>query len=134
MIAFIWTIYKLLANIRSVLQVLSTVYAHQIPTDGLAEVPRFLPSLLVSFCFFVKLFKERNGKISQYEFYALIQLKKKYFSLSSYFEADTSSASRSPPGLTAQGRGGGWNGCHMNTLRWFLTDVLLLVAAADNIP
>lgn len=74
---FLYAMYtNCYANIRSVLQVLSTVYAHQIPTDGLAEVPRFLPSLLAIFGFFVKLFKERKGKICQYEFYALIQLNK----------------------------------------------------------
>lgn len=74
---FLYAMYKnCYVNIRSVLQVLSSVYAHQIPTNGLAEVPRFLPSLLAIFCFFVKLFKERNGKMRQYEFYALIRLNK----------------------------------------------------------
>lgn len=56
------------------------------------------------------------------------------FSLFLYFIAEAPLGSRGPPGLTAQGWGGGWDCRHQYTLCWFLADILLLVAAADNIP
>lgn len=56
------------------------------------------------------------------------------FSFSSYFYADVPSFDRTPARLTAQSRGGGRNCGNKGTLCWFLTDILLLVAAADHIP